>query len=1110
MSETNPTNAKRIRILQINLNKSPNAHLDLINSVSGKNWDVILVQEPNITFFANIRTPNQFIPVTPASRFTLQDPVRSVIWISSSISTNTWRVINIPNTNDITAVQMTGTFGCLTIFNIYNASEHNDSIIKLHSFMGSHQEQLCSGPNDFVMWNGDFNRHHPLWDNDEDERLFTDNAIVDADFLISRLAEWNMEMVLPKGIPTLKHMVTKKYSRPDNVFCTDNLTDYVIKCDTLPRLQPPKTDHFPIATTLDLPTEIVTRERSRNYRLAEWTSFSEKLFNELADIPPAQPILTKDQLHKSITDLTQAIQNTIKSEVPLNDPCPHSKRWYNQDLKEMKKNVGKLSNISWKYRALPDHVSHDEYRAAKNKYAEEITSAKEQHWANYLEEATEAQLWTANKYLSEPTGDGGRARIPTLKVTHGDGQTKEVNTNEEKAKVISKSFFPDKPDDNLVPPNYNYPDPIHLRPNFTRERIRARIAKLSPYKACGPDGIPNIVLQRTVNFIIDHLYHLFQAIFALNVYHKHWQEFTTAVLRKPGKPNYEVPKAYRPIALLCTIAKVLTGLVAEDILHMAEKYELLPDTHFGGRPGRMTTDAIHVLVDKIKDAWRRKKVVSVLFLDIEGAFPNAVNSRLIHNMRKRRIPQPYTDFVRNLLDGRSTCLRFDDYTSEPIQIDNGIGQGDPLSMIAFLFYNADLLDIAELQNESALAFVDDSLVAIEGDDFEDTTSGIQHIMNREDGGFEWGKEHNSSFEIDKLAVMHCTNKRLRDPANARKSIPLPRPELKLRGRVIQEVESYKYLGIMVDSKLRWGVQGRRAAAKATNWILMFRRLTRPSTGVSARLMRQLYLTVAIPKMTYGLDVWYTPPRLAIGKTRRKGSVGALRELEKVQRIAALAINGALRSTAGDTLDAHANLMPVDLMLEKVCYRGLVRACTLPDTHPLRELVRDYSDNPARAQPAPLHNLIKIFNVVPQHIETILPPTRLPAHRNVFDIEIADNRDDSIANEQEDDAEIKVYVDGSGQDDNAGAAAVMYRKGRAGPEKILHFHLGTLERHTNYEAEAVGLLLAMWMLRNQHVMGRLNVSVYVDSQALLKAIQKGAVGPGQYLIEAVIRQAEKVN
>jgi hypothetical protein len=101
-------------------------------------------------------------------------------------------------------------------------------------------------------------------------------------------------------------------------------------------------------------------------------------------------------------------------------------------------------------------------------------------------------------------------------------------------------------------------------------------------------------------------------------------------------------------------------------------------------------------------------------------------------------------------------------------------------------------------------------------------------------------------------------------------------------------------------------------------------------------------------MTYRLDVWYTPPQLAIGKMRRKGSVGALRELEKVQRIAALAINRVLCSTASDTLDVHANLMPVDLMLEKVCHRGLGCVCTLPDTHPLHQLVRDYSDNPAHA------------------------------------------------------------------------------------------------------------------------------------------------------------------
>jgi ribonuclease HI len=116
----------------------------------------------------------------------------------------------------------------------------------------------------------------------------------------------------------------------------------------------------------------------------------------------------------------------------------------------------------------------------------------------------------------------------------------------------------------------------------------------------------------------------------------------------------------------------------------------------------------------------------------------------------------------------------------------------------------------------------------------------------------------------------------------------------------------------------------------------------------------------------------------------------------------------------------------------------------------------------------------------------------------------------MESEQADQAELKIYVDRSGQDRNAGAAAVMYRKGRENLERTLRYHLGSLEKHTNYEAEAVGLLIAFWMLNNQHIVGRLPVSIYVDSQALLKAIKKVALRPGQYLIKTLLQQAEQVS
>jgi hypothetical protein len=56
----------------------------------------------------------------------------------------------------------------------------------------------------------------------------------------------------------------------------------------------------------------------------------------------------------------------------------------------------------------------------------------------------------------------------------------------------------------------------------------------------------------------------------LEEFYDPWSEFTTVVLRKPDKPDYEAPKAYRPIALISTMAKVLTAIVVENISQLVE------------------------------------------------------------------------------------------------------------------------------------------------------------------------------------------------------------------------------------------------------------------------------------------------------------------------------------------------------------------------------------------------------------------------------------------------------------------------------------------------------------------------------------------------------------
>ena len=70
-----------------------------------------------------------------------------------------------------------------------------------------------------------------------------------------------------------------------------------------------------------------------------------------------------------------------------------------------------------------------------------------------------------------------------------------------------------------------------------------------------------------------------------------------------------------------------------------------------------------------------------------------------------------------LLTNSHTQLKFDGYTLDWINIDNGIVQGDPLSMILYLFYNSDLLeDMGKL--EMKVGYVDDVNFFAEGPTFD--------------------------------------------------------------------------------------------------------------------------------------------------------------------------------------------------------------------------------------------------------------------------------------------------------------------------------------------------------------------------------------------------------
>lgn len=386
-------------------------------------------------------------------------------------------------------------------------------------------------------------------------------------------------------------------------------------------------------------------EEKHNYRETDWDEFKDLLTVELDKISPARPLVTDEEFQHAVRALTDAIQRTVEQKVPKLKPNPHSKCWWTKDLTFLRQEVAKLSHLSYKLCNDPDHPCHEEHCTKRNQYSEAIKQTKKDHWINWLEEIKGNDIWIANKYLTAAAGDGGLSRIPTLR--HPDGSF--ADTNKEKSAALAHTFFPPPLAIFSVPEDVIYPTPVSNPIPITETQLSHSITKLSPYKAPGPDGICNIVFICCAALLKPFLLCLFRAVFTLNMYYPPWRDFTTVVLRKPGKPDYTAMKAYRPIALLNTTCKLLTAVVTDQMTYLLEHHNLLPDTHFGGRPGQSTTDSLHLLEAIVKDAWRQGKVVSALFLDIEGAFPNAVTDRLLHNMRSRRLLESLVGFTERLL-----------------------------------------------------------------------------------------------------------------------------------------------------------------------------------------------------------------------------------------------------------------------------------------------------------------------------------------------------------------------------------------------------------------------------------------------------------------------------
>jgi ribonuclease HI len=547
----------------------------------------------------------------------------------------------------------------------------------------------------------------------------------------------------------------------------------------------------------------------------------------------------------------------------------------------------------------------------------------------------------------------------------------------------------------------------------------------------------------------------------------------------------------------------------ESLNHILEKHEILPKTHFGGRTGRSTTDAIHHLVKYVHDAWRSGKVVSALFLDVKGAYPSVDVNRLIHEMRKRGIPRELTGWIREKLTGRETVICFDDYRSDPIGIDAGLDQGCSLSGSLYGIYNAPLVEVPKpgrAREEISVAFVDDVALATKGKDFREANGKLEDMMNREGGALEWADSANCEFEIDKFALMGFSKKQIPRPFEPRKRQPIPRFGITIRGHRLKPTSSTKYLGVIINQSMSWAEQSAAAMAVGMKWVTSCKRIAKPTQGIPLKLIKRLYLAACVPKMLYAVDVWGAPLLGKANAERKKKCGGQLGKLERVQR-QALIMLGAMKTTATDILEAHANLLPFHLLVDKARHNALLRMATLPESNPIYQHLARAQKVHVKRHKSPLHKLLAAYpDIKPDKMEKVKTVRRKPQWKPPFSTHIEGSKEkakESAGARRED---IQIYTDGSGYRGGIGAAATSWRTGRG--KKTLKLHLGSDRRQIVYGGEVTGLILAMELLRKE-TRPFDSVFIGIDNQAAIKATERHRTAPGQFLVDAFRDELDEI-
>jgi hypothetical protein len=444
-----------------------------------------------------------------------------------------------------------------------------------------------------------------------------------------------------------------------------------------------RSDHYTTKWTIDLGATLIPDPAAIkfNWKQADVPAFQKMLRQNFecchqSFLPLYCALPSLHQIEEAVQAFAQCMEQATASTVPLQKALHHAKPWWTQLLSnlltEIQDQQHEVCDKIWEY-GRADDESIRTLRLAHNTFKSSIRKAKCIFYNEKLCQATYKTIWDFKKWMQ------ACCTYPSPAISQGLNQPPAVY-HADKCNTLWNVLFPDVAEDLNIDIDTLAPHPEQYKwPPVTCTEVHKALFRQSPKKAPGPDRILFRALRWAWTVGSEQIYQMIAVCVQVGYHPRPWRESILVALQKAHKPDYSQPRAYRLIALLPCISKVLERVQAKRLSYLAAKYHLVLLNQFGSVPGCSTEDAILSFVHDVEAVQNHSLVTSTLTFDFQGYFDNISHSHLVNLLYQKQFPLLLIRWVGHFVTSRKTAVCLDGICAEMAPVNMGIPQGSNMS-----------------------------------------------------------------------------------------------------------------------------------------------------------------------------------------------------------------------------------------------------------------------------------------------------------------------------------------------------------------------------------------------------------------------------------------------